>query len=135
MASDTTSPNATWVGIVDDDSSIRRALGRAFRAEGIETRTFSSAEEYLCRIPHEDPSCLVLDVRLGEMTGFELAERLCTEGAPPPIIFVAAMDEIPSSLTERMPGLHGFLRKPFGTDALIALVHEYSATPAYDGAR
>jgi FixJ family two-component response regulator len=134
MASDSTSRATPWVGIVDDDPSIRRALARAFRADGLVARTFSSAEEYLNRIPRDEPSCLVLDVRLGGMTGFELAESLCADGAPRPIIFIAAMDEIPSALVERMPGLHGFLRKPFGTDALIALVREFSATPAYDGA-
>lgn len=135
MALASTPHTTTWVGIVDDDVSIRRALVRAFRADGIDTRTFASAEEYLSRTPFEEPSCLVLDVRLGGMNGFELAERLCADGAPPPIIFVAAMDEIPSSLTERMPGLHSFLRKPFGTDALIALVREYSTTLAFDSAR
>jgi FixJ family two-component response regulator len=135
MASVSTSHAPAWVGVVDDDVSIRRALVRAFRADGIDARTFGSAEEYLSRTPYEEPSCLVLDVRLGGMNGFELAERLCADGAPPPIIFVAAMDEIPSTLTERMPGLHGFLRKPFGTDELIALVREYSITLALDSAR
>ena len=123
------------MGIVDDDVSIRRALARAFRSYGIVAQTFSSAEEYLSRNPREEPCCLVLDVRLGGMNGFELLNRLCADGSPPPIIFMAAMNEIPSSLLERMPGLPGFLRKPFETDALVALVREYSATPAYDGAR
>lgn len=131
MASESTT--TTWVGIVDDDPSIRRALARAFRAECLVARTFSSAEEYLCRIPHDEPSCLVLDVRLGGMNGFELAERLCAEGSPPPIVFIAAMDEIPASLLERMPGLH-FLRKPFQTDALLTLARDYSTTAALDGA-
>jgi FixJ family two-component response regulator len=135
MASEATSPATTWVGIVDDDLSIRRALARAFRAHGIVARTFSSAEEYLSRTPDDEPSCLVLDARLGRMNGFELQGHLCANGSPPPIIFIAAMDEIPSSLLARMPGLHGFLRKPFETDALVALVREYSAAVAYDGAR
>ena len=135
MASEATSSTTKWVGIVDDDPSIRRALARAFRSYGIVARAFSSAEEYLSRNPHEEPSCLVLDVRLGGMNGFELQSRLCADGSPPPIIFMAAMDEIPSSLLERMSGLNGFLRKPFDTGALVALVREYSATPAYDGAR
>jgi FixJ family two-component response regulator len=107
---------------------------RAFRSYGIVAMAFSSAEEYLRRNPHEEPCCLVLDVRLGGMNGFELQSRLCADGSPPPIIFMAAMDEIPSSLLERMSDVTGFLRKPFETGALVALVREYSATPAYDGA-
>jgi FixJ family two-component response regulator len=123
------------VGIVDDDLSIRRALARAFQAHGFVIRAFSSAEEYLNRTPNDAPSCLVLDVRLGGMTGFELAEHLCADGAPPPIIFIAAMDEIPSPLRERLSGLHAFLRKPFETDALLTLAREYSTAPAYDASR
>jgi FixJ family two-component response regulator len=135
MASIAASSATPWVGIVDDDLSIRRALARAFRAHGIVTRTFGSAEEYLSRAVDDEPSCLVLDVRLGGMSGFELQAHLCASGSLPPIIFIAAMDEIPSSLLARMPGLHAFLRKPFETEALLALVHEYSASVAYDGAR
>jgi len=135
MTSDAASSATTWVGIVDDDPSIRRALARAFLAHGIVTRTFSSAEEYLSRSPDEEPSCLVLDVRLGRMNGFELQGHLCASGSPPPIIFIAAMDEIPSSLLARMPGLVGFLRKPFDTIVLVALVREYSASAACHGAR
>jgi FixJ family two-component response regulator len=123
------------VGIVDDDLSIRRALARAFQSYGIVARTFSSAEEYLNRPSLEEPSCLVLDVRLPGMNGFELAVRLCENGSPPPIVFIASMDEIPSSLLERLPGLHGFLRKPFEIGALIALVREFSAAPAFNGTR
>jgi FixJ family two-component response regulator len=91
MASEAMSPTTEWVGIVDDDVSIRRALVRAFRSYGIVAMAFSSAEEYLRRNPHEEPCCLVLDVRLGGMNGFELHSRLCADGSPPPIIFMAAM--------------------------------------------
>ena len=134
MASEAMSPTIKWVGIVDDDLSIRRALARAFRSYGIVARTFSSAEEYLSRTPLEEPSCLVLDVRLGGMSGLELAVLLCTDGTPPPIVFIASMDEIPLSLLKQMTGLHGFLRKPFEIGALIALVREFSATPAFNDA-
>ena len=127
-------PATTWVGIVDDDPSIRRALARALRIHGIVARAFGSAEEYLSRTPDEEPSCLVLDVRLGGMTGFELRDHLCANGSPPPIIFAAAMDEIPRPLLERMTGLHGFVRKPYETGALVALVREYSATREFDSA-
>jgi len=60
-----TVPAESWVGIVDDDASIRKSLARMFRGNGIRTLTFGSAEEYLDhRVPVE-PRCLVLDVHLG----------------------------------------------------------------------
>jgi FixJ family two-component response regulator len=110
-----------WVGIVDDDASIRQSLARMFRGNGIRTETFGSAEEYLRRDALVQPRCIVLDVHLGGLNGFELQARLAAEGKFPPIIFITA-HEIGSADLARCPGPCGYLRKPFDSDALIALV-------------
>ena len=110
-----------WVGIVDDDASIRQSLARMFRSNGILTRTFGSAEEYLRRRLPVEPRCIVLDVHLGGLNGFELQERLAAEGKFTPIVFITAHD-IASAELARCPGACGYLRKPFDSDALIALV-------------
>src|SRR6187431_157724 len=86
----TTSSNSTlegWVAIVDDDESIRRSLARVFRINGIAARTFASAEEFLNFCCDDEPRCLVLDVQLGGMTGFELKDRLHANGRTAPIVF------------------------------------------------
>ncbi len=110
-----------WVGIVDDDASIRQSLARMFRGNGIRTKTFGSAEEYLRHRVLVEPRCIVLDVHLGGLNGFELQARLAAEGKLTPIIFITA-HEICSADLARCPGPCGYLRKPFDSDALIALV-------------
>lgn len=113
-----------WVGIVDDDASIRKSLARMFRGNGIRTVTFGSAEEYLDRGITAEPRCIVLDVHLGGLSGFELQARLAAEGNLTPIIFITAHDLCSAELA-RCPGPCGYLRKPFDSDALIALVRPH----------
>ena len=110
-----------WIGIVDDDASIRQSLARMFRGNGIRTETFGSAEEYLGRSQPVEPLCIVLDVHLGGLSGFELQARLAAEGKFPPIIFITA-HEICSDDLARCPGPCRYLRKPFDSETLIALV-------------
>jgi FixJ family two-component response regulator len=129
-----TDQSSCWVGIVDDDASIRCSVSRVLRMEGVRVETFASAEEFLARIPHGAPDCLVLDVHLGEVSGFDLQDRLASEAAPPPIIFITAHHEIPSSRLAPRLGAFGFLHKPFDMAALVALVRpflrEKAAVPA-----
>jgi FixJ family two-component response regulator len=121
-----------WVAIVDDDASIRSSLARVFRCDGIRVETFGAAEEFLERTIPGNPQCIVLDVHLGELTGFELQDRLAARGDAPPIIFITAHDEIPSSRLARRAGACGYLRKPFDTDALIALVRPFLSLETAD---
>jgi FixJ family two-component response regulator len=119
-----------WIAIVDDDDGIRRSLARVFRFSGHTARTFASAEEFLSAARCEPPGCLVLDVQLGGMTGFELQDRLVAEGFAPPIIFITALDHITSAELERRAGAHGYLRKPFATGELLDLVRQHVREPA-----
>lgn len=114
-----------WVAIVDDDASIRCSLGRIFQCDGIRVETFASAEDFLERTSTGEPQCIVLDVHLGQLSGFDLQDRLVARGDAPPIIFITAHDEIPSARLERRAGACGYLRKPFDTEALIALVRPF----------
>jgi FixJ family two-component response regulator len=116
--------NDCWIGIVDDDASIRQSLARMFRGNGIRAVTFGSAEEYLDRTVPAEPRCIVLDVHLGGLSGFELQARLAAEGHLTPIIFITAQ-ELCSSELARCAGPCGYLRKPFDSDALIDLVRPH----------
>ena len=124
-----------WVGVVDDDASIRISLARVFRGNGIRVETFASAEEYLERTVPGEPTCLVLDVHLGELTGFELQDRLASDGTAPPIIFITGHDDVPPARLRQSDGMPGFLRKPFDTELLVALVrrHLHSDTTSTNG--
>lgn len=111
-----------WVAIVDDDASIRRSVVRALQCNDIPARGFGSAEEYLDRPPPDEPRCIVLDIHLPGLSGFELQDRLLAEGHAPAIVFISAFDDAPSGYIAARAGPHGFLRKPFPTLALIELV-------------
>jgi FixJ family two-component response regulator len=123
-------PADGWVAVVDDDDSIRRALARALRLHGLAARTFASAEEYLGRSPRDEPRCLVLDVDLGALSGFGLQDRLAAAGRTPPIVFITAMTWIPEAQLAARSRPHGFLRKPFAAEALVALVRRCVADAA-----
>jgi FixJ family two-component response regulator len=116
-----------WVGIVDDDESVRRALARYLRICGIRVETFGSAAEFLS-YGGTAPSCLVIDVQLGTSTGFELRDCLFDRDAPPPpMIFITACDDIAAFDPGHGRGISAWLRKPLRAEALVDLVYQLSA--------
>jgi FixJ family two-component response regulator len=112
-----------WVAVVDDDESLRTSLVRLLTAVGIPARGFGSAEEFLRRPDGPDPACAVLDIQLGAgLNGYELKERLESEGSALPIIFMTGQAELPMSMKRDPGALASCLRKPFDRDELIAQV-------------
>jgi FixJ family two-component response regulator len=107
------------VCIVDDDRSLLRALGRLLRIAGFSVEAFASAEEFLEAKHRAPPCCLVLDVRLSGMSGFELHEALVATGTPPPVVFITAHDDPETRERARRTGAIQYLRKPFEEVALI----------------
>ena len=80
------------IAIVDDDVRFNRALQRLLHASGFETNAFGSAEEFLADHRPESPACLILDIHLPGMSGFELFDRLSADDPQLPVIFVSAED-------------------------------------------
>ncbi|MFL5616256.1 MAG: response regulator transcription factor [Gemmatimonadaceae bacterium] len=114
-----------WVGIVDDDSSIRRSLARLLHAQGIQATTFASADEYF-RHTQGSPCCLVVDIQLGLSTGLELRDRLLMSvSEPPPIIFISARDDLTALQRMQGHGVSAWLRKPVRADALMSAIHPH----------
>jgi FixJ family two-component response regulator len=110
------------VVIVEDDSSIRRAMERMLRLSGLAAVFFSSGEELLeARLP-DSARVLIIDVQLPGMNGFALRERLRDNGWLPPVIFMTAFDDEPTRERARNAGACGFLSKPFTGDALLAAI-------------
>jgi FixJ family two-component response regulator len=111
------------VFVVDDDHSVRKALGRLLRAAGYEFELFEAAEAYLAGAPPEPPACLLLDIRMPGMTGLELQRAI--EGTPMelPIVFITghADEEILQSLSRRTVSV---LYKPLDDVALLAAIDQ-----------
>ena len=112
------------VAVVEDDASMLRALGRLLRTAGFTVRAFVSAEDFLQVAHGPMPDCLVLDVQLGGISGFDLHERLRARGAQVPTIFITAHDEPGTREQARRAGAIGFLRKPFDDQALITVIEQ-----------
>jgi FixJ family two-component response regulator len=112
-------PGNVYVGVVDDDESLRRSLARLLRAVGMQPITYASAEDFVADLkkPHFD--CLVLDLQLPGMSGIELRNWLTTHSVTTPVLFVTAHDD-PKSRAHALAGpCAGFFRK---TDAGSGLV-------------
>ena len=110
------------IGVVDDDASIVRALTRLLRAAGFSVKTFRSGEELLASRELATIECLVLDVHLGGLTGFDVQERLAAMPHACPIIFITAHDDVATGERARRSGTSQYLRKPFDESALIAAI-------------
>jgi FixJ family two-component response regulator len=103
--------------LIDDDESVRRALGRLIRSVGLCVETFGTAEEFL-RSPAA-PGCLVLDVHLPGLSGLDLQRRLADEGRCVPIVFITAYADEQARDAALRAGAVAFLRKPFEEQALL----------------
>ena len=110
------------ISIVDDDPSVRRALARLVRSWGFCPETYGSAKEFLDATHPEGVVCVILDVHLGRMSGFDLGRQLTALDAPPPIIFITAHDDATTREHIRMSGAEEYLRKPFEAQALLAAI-------------
>ena len=113
--------------VVDDDESIRRAVGRFLRSHGHRVHVFDSAEAYLARTCEAD--CAILDIDLPGISGLELNERLKQEGREIPIVFITAHDEL-GALAAVKGTNWPFLRKPLDEHVLLDAIARATADQA-----
>lgn len=109
------------VYLVDDDSHVRSAISGAIRNHGYNVKSFNSAEAFLDQ-KIEIYSCLVLDVRMPGMTGFQLQQRLSSLSVSPPIIFLTGYADVTLAVSAMKLGAVDLLTKPVRTEDLIAAV-------------
>src|ERR1700722_4041379 len=108
--------------VVDDDVSVREAVGRLIRSAGLNVKTFATAQESLASLQRETPNCLVLDIHLPDFNGLELQEELATKNLRIPIIFLTGYGDIPTSVRAIKAGALDFLTKPFKDEYLLEAI-------------
>jgi FixJ family two-component response regulator len=114
--------------IVEDDAGMRHAIERLLRAKGYATQTFDSAEALLRTQAVDHAACLVLDVRLPGLSGFELRARLAEAGTTLPVVFITAHDEPVGREAARRAGAFAYLLKPFaGAELLDAVARAFAS--------
>jgi FixJ family two-component response regulator len=112
------------VFIVDDDSGMRQAVQDLVESVGLRAESFSTGEEFLKRQRTADPSCLVLDVRLPQMSGLDFQRQLTEIDVQIPIIFITAHGDIPMSVRALKSGAVDFLTKPFRDQDLLDAIQQ-----------
>jgi FixJ family two-component response regulator len=112
------------VFVVDDDLSVREALGSLIRSAGLKVETFASAQEFLARPRADIPSCLVLDVRLPGLSGLELQKRMVEVNIEIPIIFITGHGDVPTTVQAMKAGAVEFLTKPFRDQDLLDAIQQ-----------
>ena len=110
------------VFVVDDDDAVRDALGMLFRTAGLHVESFPSAASFLERQIPDRACCLVLDIRMPDITGIALHEELLRRGARIPVIFITGHGDIPMAVAAVKKGAHDFIEKPFDESRLLEQV-------------
>jgi FixJ family two-component response regulator len=111
--------DAPVIAIVDDDASVRRSLQRVVESAGYPVETFASARAFLEWLAGGRAACLVLDVHMHELSGFDLQERLAV-----PVIFITAHDDVTTRERIEKSGAAGHLRKPFEERSLLDAIQQ-----------
>jgi FixJ family two-component response regulator len=111
-------PQTPLVSVVDDDASIRISLEALIRSLGYGVRTFESGRAFLDAGGHTD--CLISDVQMPDMTGFDLQEAMNRAGRTTPVILMTAFDDEKARTRGLGLGAVCFLRKPFSGEAIVA---------------
>jgi len=112
------------VFVVDDDMSVREALGALLRSVGFAVETFASAQAFLARPQSDLPGCLVLDVGLPDLSGLDLQQRMADMKMQIPIVFITGSGDVPTSVRAMKAGAVEFLMKPFGERDLLDAIRQ-----------
>lgn len=112
------------VFIVDDDDAVRASVARLLRSAGHSTKEFATAESFLQEPSHALPACLILDMHLTTVSGFDVTDALALKGIRLPVIFITGYGSIPMSVRAIKEGAQEFLTKPIDSKDLLRAVDE-----------
>ena len=115
----TTISHGPTVYIVDDDPAVQQALRLSFRSVGCRTEVFSSAVQFLSAYHEQMCGCILLDVRMPDMSGLELQEKLNQRHSILPIIFMTGHGDVTMAVTAMQSGALDFIQKPFSDQDVI----------------
>jgi len=115
---------ASTVFVIDDDPFVRAAIQGMLKSVGLRSETFGAPQEFLSSKRPDEPSCLILDVRLPGVNGLEFQRELADAGIRIPIIFITGHGDIPMSVRAMKSGAVEFLTKPFRDQDLLDAIHQ-----------
>jgi FixJ family two-component response regulator len=114
--------NRAVVHVVDDDASLRGALESLFESVGLDTRTYGAARDFLDASLADTPGCIVIDIRLPDMSGLEFQAQLTELGVHLPVVMMTGYGDIPMTVRAMKRGAVDFLPKPFRDQDMLDAV-------------
>jgi len=112
------------VYVIDDEMSMRKAIGRLLESEGYSVEMFTGAREFLARPFHGGPSCVVVDLNMPEFNGLDLQQALAKSGRVEPLIFITGGASVPTCVQAMKAGAIDYLSKPFRDEDLLSAVEQ-----------
>ena len=119
-----TAAGTPTVFIIDDDAGVRTAIQGLLKSVGLRSESFATPDEFLRSKRLDDPSCLVLDVRLPGVSGLDFQHKLIEAGVHIPIIFITGHGDIPMTVRAMKSGAVEFLTKPFRDQDLLDAIQQ-----------
>ena len=114
--------NEPFVHVIDDDEAMRDSLSFMLDAAGLRSRAWESAAAFLAGLDKVERGCIVTDIRMPDMTGLELVDRLKAAGQPDPVIVITGHADVPLAVEAMKAGVVDFLEKPFDNQRLLNAV-------------
>jgi FixJ family two-component response regulator len=111
--------NRLVISVVDDEESVRKALSRLLRSAGMTVKTFSGGAEFLQSLADYKPDCVVLDINMPVVTGFDVLDRLAETKVPFPVVVITGLDSPAAHDRALGAGAVAYLRKPVNDQALL----------------
>lgn len=121
--------------VVDDDEAMRDSMSWLLEGEGYAVACFESGEHFLAAYHDGMRGCLVLDVRMPEMSGLELHEHLADRGSALPVIFVTGHGDVPMAVAALQRGACDFIEKPFHNEDLLGRIRRALAVDCQNASR
>ena len=114
--------NEPFVHVIDDDDAMRDSLSFMLDAAGLRSRAWESAAAFLAGLDKVERGCIVTDIRMPDMTGLELVDRLKAAGQPDPVIVITGHADVPLAVEAMKAGVVDFIEKPFDNQRLLNAV-------------
>lgn len=111
------------IAIVDDEESVRRALRRLMRSAGLDVETFAGGAEFIQSLARRAPDCVVLDLHMPGMTGFDVQAHLMRLPRPVPVVAITGRDSEEARDRAAAGGASAYLRKPVDDQTLLGAVY------------
>ena len=115
--------------VVDDDESVCRALKTLLMTFGFDVVVFRTAESFFAAVPNEESGCLVLDIHMPGLDGWEMQKKILASGSNRPVIFISAEKRDNAADRALKVGAVGFLQKPFDGQSLVDLINIATEAP------